>query len=97
MASELEMLGVDCLGGQDGWMDVAKGAAGFLSGAGGLMSGGASSKKNDATDAERRRLEEAKQKAEADAVRARRNLAVGGVAAAAVALTAAVFFKRKSV
>lgn len=75
----LDLIGFD-------WMQLAKGAAGVLQGAGGLLSGGGGGAANaaavQAALIEKQRLEDERRRAEEDAQRTRLYLGIGGVAAA---------------
>lgn len=94
--SGFDCLGVDSILGFD-WLDVAKGTAGFLSGAGKLMSGsGKGQQQSDQLILEKQRLEEEKRRAEQSASNTRMALGIGGAALGATLLALLLQSKRGS-
>jgi hypothetical protein len=80
-----DIIGAETLGFN--WMDLAKGAAGVASGAGGLLS---PKKEDSAAEAQRRRLEEEKRRAEESASQMKIVALAAGAMAVALGVRAIV-------
>lgn len=90
----LDLLGADEIGFD--WLQMAKGAAGALQGAGGLFSGGGGGGPSQAAQQqalERQRIEEEKRRAEQSASRMKIALGVGGAVVGGTIL--ALILRRK--